>query len=136
MIPIYIISLKDHSHRLKKLIKRLHSLEIFDYQIIKAFDGRNINVHKFQNYLSILRKLLYGKDLLGPEIGCFMSHLQVYNHMIKNKCEHSIVFEDDVVLTDDFKNTIELLDKIKPMDFNLIRFLGKDKLNKMRKREI
>lgn len=135
MIPIYIISLKDHNHKREKIIKQIKNLGQDNYEIIDAFDGRGMNFPQFPNYMRSLRLSLYGKDLIGPEFGCFLSHKKIYQKMVNEKVPYALVLEDDAKLNENFFQILEILLNKYP-EFDLVRFLGKYKIEKKPKRKI
>jgi len=49
-----------------------------------------------------------GRDCSSAEMCCFLSHLALWKHIISQKLEHAIIFEDDMVVDDTafFQNTI------------------------------
>ena len=43
-----------------------------------------------------------GRMLRSGEIGCFLSHLEVWKHMIENNISYAIVLEDDSIIDKHF----------------------------------
>lgn len=86
--PVYLINLKDHTHRLDHAKKEFAKYGITDYTVIEAVDGR-------KNDLS---DLIYGKypKLKSGEIGCMMSHIKALKHWLDTSdSEYAIIMEDD-----------------------------------------
>ena len=135
MIPTYIISLPDHKHKREKLIDQLIKNGIEKYEIINPFDGRKMNFNQFPDYERILRLSLYGKDLVGPEFGCFLSHKKIYQKMINENISYALVLEDDAKLNKNFSEVLGILLNKYP-ELDLVRFLGKYKLHNKPKRKI
>ena len=76
----------------------------------------------------------YPKHYLSPkpltlgEIGCAISHIKVYEHMVENNIESAIILEDDAIVSQHFKEIVEdTLNKINK-NHELI-FLITEKLN-------
>lgn len=86
--PVYLINLKDHTHRLKNAQKEFKKYNVTNYTVIDAVDGRN-------NDLSGL--ILGDYPRLTPsEIGCVMSHIKALNHWLETSdSEYAIIMEDD-----------------------------------------
>lgn len=86
--PVYLINLKDHDHRLKKMEKRFFDYKIKDYTVIPAFDGRNSDLKEIVNGV-------YPKSK-PQEIGCFASHIKAIKHWLDTSdSEYAIIMEDD-----------------------------------------
>jgi len=132
MIPIYIISLPDHKHKRDKIISQIDDRA---YEIIEAFDARKMNFNHFPDYKRFFRLSFYGKDLTGPEFGCYLSHKKVYQKIIREKIPYALVLEDDAILEDNFFFVLESLLKKYPK-LDLIRFLGKYKIDTKPKRNV
>jgi len=86
--PVYLINLKDHTHRLNNAKKEFKKYKITNYEIIEAVDGR-------KNDLS---NIIHGTypNLTGSEIGCIASHIKALNHWLETSdSEYAIIMEDD-----------------------------------------
>lgn len=86
--PVYLINLKDHTHRLKNAKKEFKKYGVIDYTVIEAVDGRS----------SDLSHLIEGRypKLRSSEIGCMMSHIKALNHWLETSdSEYAIIMEDD-----------------------------------------
>lgn len=127
-IPIFIISLKKEKQRRKEIKNKLKKLSN-NYYFFDAIDGNCVDWSNKREYLGRLRRLFYGKDLTKGELGCFFSHKLLLEKIVAEKRDMSLVFEDDVILYNDFKNVIEALIN-KEITWDFIRFIDKPKLNK------
>ena len=86
--PIYLINLKDHTHRLKNAKKEFAKYGVTDYTVIEAVDGRN----------SDLSDIIEGKypNLKSSEIGCITSHIKALKHWLDTSdSEYAVIMEDD-----------------------------------------
>ena len=63
--------------------------------------------------------------IINKEIGCYQSHLKIYNKILNSDKPYSIIFEDDfnVISTDMVNDINKILEKMKDIDFDVI-FLG------------
>lgn len=130
---IFIISLPECVDRQKYVGAQLKRLGL-SYEILDAVDGRGFDVGAHPAY-DKKRRLFYGRDLTGGELGCTLSHRKAMEEIIARDLPYGIILEDDVLLTDDFKNVVEaLLNAHYPWE--VVRFLGKDKIKQMKKREL
>ena len=86
--PVYLINLKDHTHRLNNAKKEFAKYGVTDYTVIEAVDGRD----------SDLSDIVEGKypRLKSSEIGCITSHIKALKHWLDTSdSEYAIIMEDD-----------------------------------------
>ena len=113
-MQVYVINLKRRSDRLKKFKK---DCEYKNVIVIEAFDGMNIskNIYNKNIYYKI-KNHRYSKDITNPEIGCFVSHMSTWKKIINSDTKYNLIFEDDVILSDNFKKRLEKIDLYKYID--------------------
>ena len=149
-IDFYVITMKNEN-RLKNIENQIQKQmnimntndnknnenNSFDFSIEKvdAVVGKNIDIHQLiqQNKIdpNILNENMeyFNKniDIKKREIGCYLSHLKIYELIkLKNKGEYSVILEDDFEFTKEFMYTLEdtLLNvKKNNIDFDFL-FLG------------
>ncbi len=131
-IPIFCISLARATERRAVMRQRLESLNL-PYEIIDAVDGRALDE-------SILRPRLrqdialryYGCKLTMGEIGCYLSHYNLWERMIKDNIPHALVLEDDADWNTDFAEVINSLQNIPhKWEVILLSVSRKFKINKI-----
>lgn len=55
---------------------------------------------------------------------CMLSHLNLYKHALENDMSTIVVFEDDVILCDDFMQRIRYIENLPDFDFDFISLGG------------
>lgn len=125
---IFLISLKRSTDR-HELIKK--TLDGLDYSIYWAVDGNDIDIndlHEKGLYHRHLSKLLRKRqgyppvDMKKPQLGCALSHVNVYKKVLENKYERALIFEDDIIINlNAVDSTIQALQEL-PQDWELLRF--------------
>ena len=125
-IHTYVISLPKESLRRKTILKTLNNIP-GTFEFFDAIDGKKINLLQHTDYQGLIRRLCYGKDLTRGELGCFFSHRAVLEKIVTNKNPISLVLEDDVVLSKDFRIVLESLINCSEL-WEAVRFLGKPKI--------
>ncbi|XP_064649205.1 procollagen galactosyltransferase 1-like isoform X2 [Lineus longissimus] len=95
---VYVINLRRRPERRKRMVEALDYLGI-EAEFIDAVDGKQLNetyldnlgVKMLPNYADphTKRAMTYG------EIGCFLSHYNVWMDVVKNDYGKIIIFEDD-----------------------------------------
>ena len=97
-ISYYLINLDSSVERLQQADAELckHNIE---YERISAVDGRQLDVKTYSNYDSLQANKLMGRDLLGGEIGCYLSHLKCIERFLASDSDYVVVLEDDLEIT-------------------------------------
>lgn len=91
-MKIFVINLKDSTHRRLKMEGQLTALNL-EYEFIEAVDGRILSDEEIAK---LARKTNYA--FLPGEIGCALSHQKIYKKMIDEHIEQALILEDDVIL--------------------------------------
>lgn len=121
-----MISLPEAAHRRERITKRLEELG-FPYSIFGGIDGRKMDVQAHPDYDATHRHRYFGRDLLGGELGCFLSHRGVLEKIVAENLPCALVLEDDALLQDALPAVISALMQRAPLP-DLVRFIGKDKV--------
>ena len=96
---IYMINLERRFERRNRMLKCFDLLGI-EVQIWPAIDGKLLSFDKIkskgiklmENYLDPYHK----RPMTFGEIGCFLSHYEIWQDIIKRNFSNAIIFEDDV----------------------------------------
>ena len=104
--PIFVISLARAAHRREAMRERLNALGL-QYEIIDAIDGKTANPATYQTRLrqDIARRTL-GRELWLGEIGCYLSHYNLWQKIAAEKIPQAIVLEDDAGFAEGFAEVI------------------------------
>ena len=122
-IPVFVINLKRSAARRDHTTKQLNDLGI-PFQIIEAVDGTDLSDSEIKNNgnFGIYKNGLYPRYLLKEEIGCALSHLNIYHKMVAEKTPIACILEDDNDFSKDFK-TLLINDQLNIEDWDLL-YLG------------
>lgn len=116
-IHIFIIHYKKLTERKKYLDHELksygfHNIHWFDHIDRNNLSKEQLSLYKYdpemylsknaiwKEYKSIPRPLTLG------EIACCLSHIEIYDYICKNNIPYALIFEDDVILYDNFYNKL------------------------------
>lgn len=104
--PIFIISLKN-SPRREFISQRLNDLGL-SFQFIDAVYGKELSEDdlKLIDFDFYPKKYAARKPLTLGEIGCAMSHIKLYEHIVHNNIEKAIILEDDAIVSLYFKEIV------------------------------
>ena len=95
-IKKFVINLKRRPDRLE-LFKKMCPFD--NVTVIEGFDGKNM-----KDETSAIEKEMASRFVgLDPgEIGCYLSHLRVFNAIRKENLPYALIFEDDAIFCDNF----------------------------------
>ncbi|WP_342071661.1 glycosyltransferase family 25 protein [Yoonia algicola] len=100
-LRIWIINLPSATTRRSNMTARLDRLGL-DYEIFDAIDGHK----RFEEFRPQVDTKRYERDmgqrLLPGKVGCYFSHLSVWNVLAASNAKVGLILEDDVVFHDDF----------------------------------
>ena len=124
MLPIYVINLTSKADRWERISSRLDNFQMA-YTRFNAVDGwalsqKDIEAHFKPKpwYMSWVRRLV------RPEIGCYISHLSIWNEVAKAEQRGAFILEDDVAPD---ANLIRVMEEISEQNFSypvLIKLLN------------
>ena len=100
----FVINLKQSMDRRERMINVLKNFP-YQYEFFEAVDGSKIeNLSEVYNEKKAVR--FYKTPLKLGEIGCVLSHISIYKKMIDENIERALIFEDDILLSDEFNSVI------------------------------
>ena len=127
-LTTFVISL-IHAKDRQDLMRQHLSEHGLDFEFIEAIDGMQFDVPNHPAHHTLLRRLFFGRDLKGAELGCLLSHKKCYEKIIKENIPLSLIFEDDIALQDSFSSLLS--ESLKHINqFDILRFIIKPKLLK------
>lgn len=102
---VYLINMKKNADRLDHFIKMYSRSDLSKkrFMRLEAVDGRQVNLEnivtpKAMNEILSIEKHGYRTmhyQLTRGAVGCYLSHLSIYNMMQDSKSEVALIFEDD-----------------------------------------
>lgn len=111
-IAYFLINLDDNTERLGIATEQLQSQGI-PFERVSAFDGRGLNPadHPLYNGKKALQYM--GRELVGGEIGCYLSHLDCARRFLASDADCAVVLEDDFKISpgldSKIKSTLDFL---------------------------
>lgn len=116
-IPVWVVSLADATERRTVISEHLNSLEI-EFSFLNAVRGSEVNPE-------IRLKLNPRQNMSNGALGCYMSHISIYEKMCKAEIPVALILEDDARLNHRIKALLEGGLQTKAFDYC---FLGCDDL--------
>lgn len=102
----YVISLADESLRRDFMEKQLNRLE-HDFNYVDATDMRFCDVNTLEKNSSLSKYSSIKRPLTRGEVGCALSHYDVYKRLLNSNDEWAWVIEDDAIISRIKNDSIE-----------------------------
>jgi len=87
-VAVFVISLARAPDRRSTICKHLEALGI-EYELVNAVDGSSLSDAE------IAKRVASGRKLHRGAVGCYMSHIGVYETIVSRKLPVALVLEDD-----------------------------------------
>jgi glycosyl transferase family 25 len=106
-MQIFVINLEKDIARKESIARQLGKLDLA-YEIVPAVYGAALSAEeRSKHYDDRKAKWHRARSLVPAEIGCALSHLNLYQQMIERGIEYALILEDDVVLPPDLGDFLE-----------------------------
>jgi glycosyl transferase family 25 len=120
-IKIFFITLKNEKLRTDHMIRELKKLNL-KFEIFYATKGNNLSSEELSLYSKHETFKSENRDMSLDEISTSLSHIKIYQIIVKCKYETTLIFEDDVIIDKDLIGILNNLNKF-PKNWQLINFL-------------
>ncbi|XP_077590628.1 procollagen galactosyltransferase 1 [Stigmatopora nigra] len=109
---VFMINLRRRSDRRERMLRALHQQEI-DCKVTEAVDGKALNMSDIQamgiHMLAGYSDPYHGRPLTKGELGCFLSHYNIWKEIVERGLPTSLVIEDDLRFEVFFKRRLMYL---------------------------
>lgn len=103
---IFLINLDEDVGKLSSVDGQLGALGI-GYERISGILGKTLPMNELHAaYDSFRWWCAIGRPITAAEVGCALSHYSIYRRMVDENIPWAFIFEDDVVVTEDFNNVL------------------------------
>lgn len=94
----YVLSLKDETQRRMQISNQLNDLNI-PFTFYDAVDLRKSNEESVSGLYSSGNSQKYlGRNLTNGEVGCALSHINIYENFLASDSDWALIIEDDAIL--------------------------------------
>ena len=105
-LQCYVINLDRSKKRMSEFSEAFSGTNL-KVERIAAVDGNSIKIKSFSNDFQCRKEM--GRSIQPGEVGCYLSHKKVLEIFLSTGSKYAIVFEDDAIPEDSFRETIESL---------------------------
>uniref|UniRef100_A0A8C9SS55 procollagen galactosyltransferase n=1 Tax=Scleropages formosus TaxID=113540 RepID=A0A8C9SS55_SCLFO len=130
---VFMINLLRRADRRERMLHTLFELEI-DCKVIAAVDGKAMNVSQIHamgiHMLPGYSDPYHGRPLTKGELGCFISHYNIWTEIVDRGLKTSLVIEDDLRFEVFFKRRLQNLMRevdSEGLDWDLI-YIGRKRM--------
>ncbi|MBE0366303.1 glycosyltransferase family 25 protein [Pseudoalteromonas aurantia] len=115
-LPIFVINMKNSVERWQKTYNRLQTLGL-ECQRFEATVGKSLDETETSNWYDPTANLKkHHRNMTPGEIGCYVSHMRIWQHMAAHNITAAIVLEDDLIIEEHLKETIEQVGELESWD--------------------
>lgn len=115
MLPIFVVSMKKSVDRQKSISDQMAFMGL-EFSFFDAVNGHDIPDHLATYVDNDQAEREWGKRLTPGEIGCALSHIEIYKKMVKESIQRCLIVEDDAKLHIHFRKVIEEIMRIDNSD--------------------
>jgi len=114
-MKIYVLHSSNLTKRKKHILEQFRLHNIYNFEFIEKYDITKITDDE---------SIIFDRDYKRTRMSLFLKHLYVYELIAKdNDEEPTLIFEDDVILSDDFNDIVKAYIKETPEDYDML-FIG------------
>lgn len=122
-IQIYLINLDSSKDRLELVSSQLNTLKL-EFTRIPAVLGKTLPKEVIKrispNRFNFKYRSQFTRELLPSEIGCFLSHRNCWEELLKSSSDWALILEDDIIISNRLNDIIHNLSWI-PKTSNIIQ---------------
>ncbi|ARF11973.1 glycosyltransferase family 25 [Klosneuvirus KNV1] len=128
---IYYINLESRPDRNEHMIQLINKLNLQNItERIDAIDGTKLPQSEISTYITKYGqkrikdpKKHFGVDLTLGGVGCALSHRKVWDNIVNNNYNTTLILEDDIKIPTDFIYNYNKISQYIPSDYDIV-FLG------------
>jgi glycosyl transferase family 25 len=95
----FLINLPQHDRRRNFVKRQIEECPSMDLEIISGIDGYQMSDEEYNRLTDVDQAThAIGRPLSKSEIGCALSHIQVYKEICTRNLSHALILEDDVII--------------------------------------
>lgn len=119
---VYLINLDQDADRLKHVDTQLKQLGI-PYERFAAINGQKVDIEELSKDNMLKRQALKAAHFNRGSLGCYLSHVAVYQKILQDGHQRVLILEDDIDIISDFKNALVAAYPRMPANWDLL-YLG------------
>lgn len=107
--PVYVINMANNTNRMMHVTSQLNGLGI-PFTRFEAVNGRALTPDQIDAIYDPVANLTRARHpMIGPELGCYMSHIKLWRTIADGPWNGGIILEDDFSCSSDFSDVLGAL---------------------------
>jgi glycosyl transferase family 25 len=119
---IFIINLPRSIRRRALMMYQMGKMNIRNFQFVKAVDGGSLDLNKMKEDGLLQWDDWNLRDLTPGEVGCCLSHINVWKMALEQDFKRILICEDDIVWRPDAHEIADLFMSEVPDDWDIVHF--------------
>lgn len=119
---IFVLNLARSISRRAMFIRQAEVFGLSNAEIIKAVDGRTLDLEMMRSQGILQRDKHLKRDLTAGEVGCYLSHISAWKTLLERKLKTALICEDDVVWKIDANEIVDRFMAEVPCDWDILHF--------------
>lgn len=119
-LPVWVVNLKKDENRRNFMVSQLERLGI-SYELIEAVEGTKVSDENVIKYSPELSQKTIHRNLTPGEVGCALSHIDLWKRMVKEDIAEALILEDDALIAEAMLGVLANRDKL-PKNWEHINF--------------
>ena len=108
--PVFVINMAQNTTRMAHVTAELQRLGV-SFTRFEAVDGRALSAQEQARVYDPYANLKRGRHpMVGPEIGCYLSHIAIWELIAAGTADGAVILEDDFASADDLAAVIAALE--------------------------
>ncbi|QIQ21212.1 glycosyltransferase family 25 protein [Zophobihabitans entericus] len=112
-MKIFVVNLKNSLDRKQNIIQQCEKLDI-EVEFFEAVYGKELSEEQLKEKVFGYPDIILSKG----EIGCSLSHIELYKEIVKRKLPYALILEDDTTFSEKFPLLIEKIKQIMQNNFS------------------
>lgn len=119
---VFVISLRGSLLRRQSIVDQFQNQSLGTFEWVDAIDGTTLDLESLRNCGQVEYCHDQCRNLFPGEVGCYLSHLQVFTQIKDRKLERALICEDDIIFTDNARELFYAVMQELPAGWDIAHF--------------
>lgn len=129
--PVHVINMAANVTRMARVSESLHAAGVA-FERFEAVDGRSLAPEELSRlYDPAANARRFRHPLITPEIGCYLSHLALWERLAASDAPGLVILEDDLAASRDLGAVLDALAQEPPSAWDMVKLFSLDPAPRM-----
>jgi glycosyl transferase family 25 len=119
---ICIINMPRSLKRRAAVLFQIGTMQFKNAGLVEAVDGSSLDLEKMKAEGSLKWNDWNQRDLTHGEVGCYLSHVKIWNMLVNQGLERVLICEDDIIWRPDANDIADRFMAEVPDDWDILHF--------------